>query len=53
MRPYHGTNMKFNTPKLEKCNRYTDFEKGLYLTHELEHAKEYVGAVLVVYNVNN
>lgn len=41
MRLYHGTDMKFNTPKLEKCNRYTDFGKGFYLTHELERAKEW------------
>ena len=41
MRLYHGTGMKFNIPKLEKCNRYTDFGRGFYLTHELERAKEW------------
>lgn len=41
MRLYHGTDVKFNLPKLEKCNRYTDFGKGFYLTHELERAKEW------------
>lgn len=41
MRLYHGTDMKFRLPKLEKCNPYTDFGKGFYLTHELERAKEW------------
>lgn len=41
MRLYHGTDMKFKLPKLEKCDRYTDFGRGFYLTHELERAKEW------------
>ena len=41
MRLYHGTDIKFRQPKLEKCNPYTDFGRGFYLTHELERAKEW------------
>lgn len=41
MRLYHGTDRRFRLPKLEKCNKYTDFGRGFYLTHELERAKEW------------
>ena len=41
MKVYHGTDMKFRLPKLPKCNSYTDFGRGFYLTYELERAKEW------------
>lgn len=41
MNLYHGTDGVFRSPEISKCNRYTDFGRGFYLTHELQRAKEW------------
>jgi hypothetical protein len=40
MKVYHGTNVRFETIDLAKCNQHNDFGKGFYVTSVKFHAEQ-------------
>jgi hypothetical protein len=43
---YHGTNIRFEVPKIIAPNRALDFGKGFYTTSDKEQAAEWAGVVV-------
>ena len=51
MNLYHGTNIRFKTPRIIQPNRALDFGSGFYTTTDIEQAKSW--AKVVVRRSNN
>jgi len=53
MQLYHGTNIRFETPKIITPNRALDFGAGFYTTSDIEQAAMWAKVVVKLCNILN